>query len=52
MHSLLQLAYIDPSTGSLLIQAIIGAVAGIGVFGRRSVAAVMHRIRALFGKKD
>ena len=37
-------AYIDPGTGSILIQGIIGAIAAIGV----TLKLYWHRIVALF----
>lgn len=52
MHLLFHFAYIDPATGSLIIQSIIGAVAGIGVFGRRAIGNAGRKARTLFGKKD
>ncbi len=45
-------AYLDPGTGSLFIQAIIGVVlAGIVAF-RSFFGAMFVRIRGLFGRKD
>ncbi len=41
-------AYLDPGTGSMLLQALLGGVAAIGVVGRlywRRVAAVFERMR-------
>lgn len=35
MHELFNFAYLDPGTGSLIIQSLIGAVAGVALFGRR-----------------
>lgn len=35
MHDIFNFAYLDPGTGSLIIQSLIGAVAGVAVFGRR-----------------
>lgn len=35
MHELFYFAYLDPGTGSLIIQSLIGAVAGVALFGRR-----------------
>jgi uncharacterized membrane protein len=37
-------AYIDPGTGSLIIQAIIGAVAAIGV----TIKIFWHRLKIFF----
>ncbi len=41
----LQLAYIDPGTGSFLVQALVAAVAGIAVTTRM----YWHKIKAFFG---
>lgn len=43
-------AYLDPGTGSILLQVLIGGVAGLGVIGK----LYWHRLRGLFGvrKKD
>ncbi len=34
MSSMIQLAYLDPGSGSLLLQAIVGGTAGVMVFFR------------------
>jgi hypothetical protein len=39
------LAYLDPGTGSILLQIIIGGVAGLGVVGK----LYWHRLRGLLG---
>lgn len=41
-------AYLDAGTGSLIIQAVVGAVLGIGVFLR----TFWSRIIKLFKRKD
>ena len=44
-------AYLDPGTGSLIIQSIIGAIAAIGV----TMKLYWHKIKLMFGggrKKD
>jgi len=43
-------AYLDPGTGSILLQLIIGGVAGLGVIAK----LYWHRVRSFFGasKKD
>ena len=52
MHIFLtQLGYLDPGTGSIIIQAIIGVAAGIAVFGRRTIHSVSRKIQSWFGKK-
>ncbi len=40
--------YIDPGTGSVLLQAILAAALGIGVF----IKLFWKKIKGLFGKKD
>ena len=40
-------AYLDPGSGSLLLQALLGGVAAAGVL----VKLYWHRIRRLFGSK-
>jgi hypothetical protein len=39
------LAYIDPGSGSLLIQAVIAAVIAIPIFFRSQVARVVRTVR-------
>ena len=43
-------AYLDPGTGSILLQVLIGGVAGLGVI----VKLYWHRLRGLLGmnKRD
>jgi len=41
-------AYLDPGSGSILIQMILAGVLGLGVLLRLQ----WNRIKALFGKKD
>lgn len=40
-------AYLDPGTGSILLQVLIGGVAGMGVI----VKLYWHRLRGLFGAR-
>lgn len=40
-------AYLDPGTGSLVLQAIVGGLLGIGVL----VKAYWSKIKGLFSKK-
>jgi hypothetical protein len=39
------LAYIDPGSGSLLLQALLAAVLSIPFFFRRTIAGAVHRLR-------
>ena len=41
-------AYLDPGTGSMLLQIVLGGLAGLGVLGK----LYWHRIRAFFGARD
>ena len=41
-------AYLDPGTGSILLQVIIGGVAGLGVVAK----LYWHRLRSLFGLRE
>ena len=45
----LVLAYIDPGSGSLLIQALIAAVVAIPIFFRNQIA---RAVRAVRGQRD
>ena len=40
--------YIDPGTGSLIIQSIIGAIAAIGV----TLKIYWHKLRLVFSKRQ
>ena len=44
--------YIDPGSGSYLIQAIIAAVLGIVFFFKNIMIAVKHFFYRIFGKKS
>jgi hypothetical protein len=46
------LLYIDPGSGSYLIQAIIAAALGIAFFFKNIVLAVKHFFYRIFGKKS
>lgn len=37
-------AYLDPSTGSLFIQALIGSIAGIGFVFRNTISRIVGRL--------
>jgi len=39
------LAYLDPGAGSVLIQLVLGAMIGTGLFFRRSLACVFRIFR-------
>jgi len=41
-------AYLDPGTGSILLQVLIGGVAGLGVI----VKLYWHRLRGLLGLRE
>ena len=45
MHSIFQFAYLDPGTGSLIIQSFIGAIAGIALFGRRILFSIKNKFK-------
>lgn len=49
MHHLL---YIDPGSGSYLIQAIVAGVLGVVFFFKNISLAVRHFFHRLFGKKS
>ena len=40
-------AYLDPGTGSMLLQVILGGVAAVGV----AIKLYWHKLRAAFGMK-
>lgn len=50
--SLFYLAYIDPGSGSLIIQALIAILVGVGVAFRNVRMAVISVVLKLFGKKQ
>ena len=54
MKTFLLFGYLDPGTGSIVAQSIIGVIAGIGLFGRRLFTGIIARIKNLFSspKKD
>lgn len=53
MHFLTtQFAYLDPGTGSIVIQAIVGVGAGVAVFGRRTFGRIATKAKALFSGRD
>lgn len=48
MDTYILFAYLDPGTGSLIIQSLIGAIAGVAVFGRRMLVGIKMK----FNKGD
>lgn len=44
-------AYLDPGSGSIIVQAIIAAIATVGFFFRRSFGAIFRKIASLFRRK-
>lgn len=53
MHSFLtHIGYLDPGTGSIIIQAVVGVAAGIAIFGRKMIGNISQKVRAIFGRKD
>ena len=51
MHLFTHFAYLDPSTGSLLIQSLIGVGAGVIVFGHRAIASVAKKTKDIFTRE-
>jgi hypothetical protein len=39
------LAYIDPGSGSLILQAILAAILAVPFFFRRTIGEALHRLR-------
>jgi hypothetical protein len=52
MFDLFNFAYLDPSTGSIVIQSLIGIVAGVTVFGRNAIHQVAGKAKRLFTKNE
>jgi|GEM_PF-2463174 len=52
MHELFNFAYLDPSTGSIVIQSLIGVIAGVTVFGRNAIMQMRIKAKRLFSKDD
>jgi hypothetical protein len=48
MFDFFNFAYLDPGTGSLIIQSLIGVIAGVTVFGRNAVRTTLHKAKGLF----
>ena len=45
------LSYLDFNTGSVIVQAVVGAMAGATLFGHKIIAQIRHRL-GIHGKKD
>lgn len=52
MHSFNYFAYLDAGTGSLIIQSLVGVVAGVAVFGRRTISGAVHKVKSVFKHED
>jgi len=46
------LLYIDPGSGSYLVQAIVAAILGVAFFFKNIVFAIKHFFHRIFGKKS
>jgi hypothetical protein len=45
-------AYLDGATGSMLIQAMIGCIAAVGMFGRHFIGKVKTTVSSIFRKDN
>lgn len=45
MVHLFNFAYLDAGTGSMVIQSLIGIVAGVALFGRKALTSVRMRLK-------
>lgn len=52
MHIFSHFAYLDAGTGSLIVQSIIGAAAGVVVFGRKLITNLTGKVRGLFARSS
>jgi len=43
MTHLINFAYLDAGTGSMVIQSIIGVAAGVALFGRKAITSLRMR---------
>lgn len=50
MHIFTHFAYLDPGTGSIIIQSVIGVGAGVALFGRRAIGRAGRKARSLLVK--
>ena len=46
MVHLFHFAYLDAGTGSMIIQSVIGVVAGVSLFGRKAITSMRSRVKA------
>lgn len=46
------LLYIDPGSGSFLIQAIIAGILGVAFFFKNIVFTIKHFFQRIFGRKS
>jgi hypothetical protein len=53
MHSFFtHVGYLDPGTGSIIIQAVVGVAAGIAIFGRKMASNISQKARSLFSRGE
>lgn len=45
MNAELQIGYLDPGAGSILLQLLVGGLLGVGIFFRRSIASLSRIFR-------
>lgn len=45
-------AYLDPGTGSVVVQSLIGIAAGVGLFGRKVFSGISHKVKGIFTKSE
>jgi hypothetical protein len=50
MLNLFNFGYLDPGTGSLIVQSLIGVVAGVSVFGRNAISRFTGKTKRLLSK--
>lgn len=46
------LAYLDFSTGTVIVQAVVGAVAGVALFGRRLITSIKQKLGLIKHDED
>jgi hypothetical protein len=52
MFNLFNFAYLDPGTGSLIIQSLIGVIAGVSVFGRNAIANITGKAKRALSRSN